>query len=145
MNRIILILTTVAAVATTLPSQGTRSESSPDAWKFLSQKYDKNKDGKITAEEHGRSESSFRNLDQNGDGVITAADIPAGDMRGRRSGQRGGESRRGGRGAGGGEGQRGGESRRGSRGAGGGGNMPMAMLMGRFFSRFVDDDGDGKV
>ncbi len=141
MNRIILILTTVAAVATTLPSQGTRSESSPDAWKFLSQKYDKNKDGKITAEEHGRSESSFRNLDQNGDGVITAADIPAGDMRGRR----GGESRRGGRGAGGGEGQRGGESRRGSRGAGGGGNMPMAMLMGRFFSRFVDDDGDGKV
>ena len=23
--------------------------------------------------------------------------------------------------------------------------MPVALLMGRFFSRFVDDDGDGKV
>ena len=47
---------------------------SADVFKFLSEKYDADEDGKITAEEYDRSEENFTRFDTNKDGVLTAAD-----------------------------------------------------------------------
>jgi hypothetical protein len=44
-------------------------------WKWLAQRYDKNGDGKITAEEFSGPEMLFERLDRDGDGVLTAADF----------------------------------------------------------------------
>lgn len=44
-------------------------------WKWLAQRYDKDGDGKITAEEFTGPEELFRRLDRDGDGQITAADF----------------------------------------------------------------------
>jgi hypothetical protein len=65
--------------------------SSTSVWKFLSEKYDKNKDGKLTKEEYDRSDEKFNGFDLNKDGVLTAEDWTAkGNSRGGRS--RGGDS-----------------------------------------------------
>ncbi len=53
-------------------------------WQHLAERYDADGDGVITAEEHGRGERQFRNLDRDGDGTITAADF---ERRGRRPGR----------------------------------------------------------
>ena len=51
------------------------------AWKFLLGKYDANKDGKVSADEYQRDASTFKRLDRNEDGVLTAADWADGDRR----------------------------------------------------------------
>ena len=53
---------------------GQRGGRSADVFKFLTEKYDADKDGKITAEEYDRSEENFTRFDSNKDGVLTAAD-----------------------------------------------------------------------
>jgi len=65
-----------------LPAQGFGGNRTA-TWKHLQAEYDKNGDQKISAEEHGRGERQFSNLDRNGDGVITEADFT---MRRRRPG-----------------------------------------------------------
>ncbi len=50
-------------------------------WDHLQKTYDQNGDGKITLEEYGRSQRSFRNLDRNHDEQISADDFA---RRGRR-------------------------------------------------------------
>lgn len=60
----------------------------PDVFKFLAQKYDADKDGKLTKEEYDRSEEAFKRFDTNKDGVLTAADWSGGNAR-----QRGGRRR----------------------------------------------------
>lgn len=59
-------------------------------WKTLVEKYDKNRDGEITKEEHGRTEASFRSLDRNRDGVLSEDDFSSGGRRGAGRGRRGG-------------------------------------------------------
>lgn len=54
------------------------------AWKLLEGKYDKNKDGRITAEEYPREASKFKSFDRDGDGVISAKDFESGGRRGNR-------------------------------------------------------------
>lgn len=46
---------------------------------FLLARYDADGDGRIARAEYDRSEVGFRRLDRNGDGVLDAADFPAGD------------------------------------------------------------------
>jgi hypothetical protein len=63
-------------------------EAAPKSpWELLSTNHDKNKDGKVTEAEYGRGEERFKRLDQNGDGVLTAADfegVGGGPRRGQR-------------------------------------------------------------
>ena len=73
------------------PSQRRGGGRSADVFKFLSEKYDADKDGKITAEEYDRSEENFERFDTNKDGVLTAADWSGQSARSRR-GQRRGDS-----------------------------------------------------
>ena len=58
-------------------------------WNFLVEKYDKNKDGKISKEEYERGDETFARLDRNGDGFLTQNDWDS--VRGRRSRQRPGD------------------------------------------------------
>ena len=62
---------------------------SADVFKFLSEKYDADKDGKITAEEYDRSKENFTRFDTNKDGVLTAEDWSSQSGRSR-GGRRGG-------------------------------------------------------
>lgn len=43
-------------------------------WEFLANKYDKNKDGKLTENEYDRGAETFARLDRNEDGVLTPED-----------------------------------------------------------------------
>lgn len=67
-----------------------RSRQRIDSWKFLSEKYDKDNDDKISAEEYTRSKETFAQLDANKDGVLSADDWSGNNGRARRGGQRGG-------------------------------------------------------
>ncbi|MAG62781.1 hypothetical protein CMO84_04585 [Candidatus Woesearchaeota archaeon] len=49
-------------------------ETSRSSWEFLSEKYDKDGDGKVSADEYDRGKETFDRLDANGDGFITAED-----------------------------------------------------------------------
>ena len=71
-----------------------RAGSSDAAWKFLAEKYDANKDGKIEAAEYTRDEATFARLDTNRDGVLTSADWKAGDERERGRGKGAGRAAR---------------------------------------------------
>ena len=62
---------------------------SADVFKFLAEKYDADKDGKITAEEYDRSEENFARFDTNKDGVLTTADWSGRTGRTRRGQPRG--------------------------------------------------------
>lgn len=46
-----------------------------EAWRWLAARYDTDGDGQITAHEHDRGETAFRNLDRDGDGVVTRSDL----------------------------------------------------------------------
>lgn len=59
-----------------------------DRWSFFAERYDKNSDGSITAEEYGRNKETFKRLDTNGDGKLTTADFASSGRR------RGGSPRR---------------------------------------------------
>ena len=43
-------------------------------WKFVSEKYDADKNGKVSLEEYTRGEEAFKILDANGDGVLEEQD-----------------------------------------------------------------------
>lgn len=58
-------------------------------WDFLVEKYDKNKDGKISKDEYERGDETFARLDRNGDGFLTQNDWDG--VRGRRPRQRPGD------------------------------------------------------
>ncbi|HYC79239.1 MAG TPA: hypothetical protein VEI02_16595 [Planctomycetota bacterium] len=51
------------------------SRPAPDPFAALAAKYDRDGDGRITAEEHARGAEAFRNLDRDGDGVVARADF----------------------------------------------------------------------
>ena len=91
-------------------------------WKTLSERYDKDKDGKLTKEEYVRREQKFAKWDSNKDGVITAADFASG----------------------------GGRNRAGRDRTGGNRNRQMdartrTMVLGMLFATPADDDKNGKV
>ena len=69
--------------------RGSGGGRSADVFKFLAEKYDADKDGKITAEEYDRSEENFTRFDTNKDGVLTAADWSGRTGRTRRGQPRG--------------------------------------------------------
>lgn len=45
-------------------------------WTFLSAKYDRNQDGRVSNAEYTRGETRFQNFDRNDDGELTADDFP---------------------------------------------------------------------
>ena len=101
----------VAAFAVSLDAQRRGGQS---VWAHLKETYDKNGDGKITAEEHGRGARVFKNLDRNSDGVISSADY---------------EQRRGGR------------RNRGRRPAGRDRRAAIARTLGDMYGSFLNQDG----
>lgn len=51
-------------------------------WEFVAKNYDADKDGSVTAKEYTRGAEAFKNLDNNGDGVLDKSDWEAGSRRG---------------------------------------------------------------
>ena len=51
-----------------------QQEGRDRAWRFLADKYDTDKDGRLTKDEYDRGEETFERLDRNKDGVLTADD-----------------------------------------------------------------------
>ncbi len=49
--------------------------SGEQAFRLLQKKYDKNGDGKVSAEEYPRGKATFQRLDRDADGVLTSADF----------------------------------------------------------------------
>lgn len=65
--------------ASSLLAQGFgRGGSQGQVFDFLVDKYDKDKDGKVSAEEYTRGQGKFRRYDRDGDGFLTAADFRGG-------------------------------------------------------------------
>ena len=90
------MLTTFTLIVLFLCPQEEQSSVPPQTvWELLEQKYDANKDGKISPKEHGRGEKAFGNLDRDGDGVITKKDTEAGGRRSSRQGRAGQREKRG--------------------------------------------------
>ena len=96
-----LLLLALGAVilcpADTNAQRGGRRGGSDRTWKFLSKKYDKNKDGKISWKEYQRDKDKFRSLDKDGDRYITKDDFGGGGRGGRRGGRGRGNRPRGGK------------------------------------------------
>ena len=71
MRRIALIALALAACA------GPSHQGNPGSavWLFLQERYDADRDGRVTRTEYMRSERGFRNLDVSGDGVVTPLDF----------------------------------------------------------------------
>ena len=44
-------------------------------WKTLAERYDKDKDGKLTSQEYARGEDKFSRWDSNGDGGVNISDV----------------------------------------------------------------------
>jgi Ca2+-binding EF-hand superfamily protein len=90
MNRTLVILAVAAAAATlvddTAAQRGGRGAPA-DVWGFLADKYDADKNGKITPAEYGRGVDKFGGYDRDGDGQITKDDFSGGNSR-RRGGRR---------------------------------------------------------
>jgi len=51
------------------------NERPASAWEFYRERYDGDGDGSVSRTEYTRSEDGFRNLDANGDGVMSAEDF----------------------------------------------------------------------
>ena len=89
----IALLVGLHVFANQAEAQRGRGGRSVDVFKFLAEKYDKDDDGKLTAEEYDRSEENFKKFDTNKDGVLTAEDWAGGGGRARgQRGSRGGSS-----------------------------------------------------
>jgi len=71
-----------APTAKALPEGPYAKDRKQSAWAYLAGKYDANGDGKISAQEHGRGERAFKNLDRNGDGSITPDELGPGPIHG---------------------------------------------------------------
>lgn len=74
-------LTYLADIADAQRGRGQRGGDG--GWKFVSEKYDANKDGKVSSEEYTRGKDAFAALDKNADGVIDAEDWKVRGNRGR--------------------------------------------------------------
>jgi hypothetical protein len=94
-----LTITVLALVSADITAQGRvrGGRSDPNAtFKFLTKKYDRNRDGKITWKEYQRDQEKFNSLDADGDGKLTKEDFNSGGRgRGRGGGRRGGDRERG--------------------------------------------------
>ena len=55
------------------PGRGVQ-RGAASVWKYLTEKYDKNDDGRITKDEYDRSADTFSRLDRDRDGVLTRQD-----------------------------------------------------------------------
>ena len=113
MRMLLLAAGATALLAIDTDAQGGRSRGGGQdrTWKFLSKKYDKNKNGKITFKEYQRDKEKFESMDQDDDGVLTKADFESGGGRGRGGGRGGNRGRGGGRGRGGDRGRGGNQGR----------------------------------
>lgn len=74
------LLLATTSLAQEGPAQGQEKdkpleETSGSNWEFLAEKYDKDGDGKVSADEYDRGKKTFDRLDADGDGFITAEDI----------------------------------------------------------------------
>ena len=61
-------------VASASPVAEAKAESRPVSAEFLD-RYDRDRDGRVTRAEHARTGEAFENLDRDRDGIITAADF----------------------------------------------------------------------
>ena len=61
--------------------RGGRGRGGDTAWKFLADKYDSDKDGRITTDEYQRDKNTFANLDRNKDGVLSLEDWTSSEER----------------------------------------------------------------
>ncbi len=68
--------------------RGGRSRGGEATWKFLQEKYDGDKDGKISAKEYTRGKATFARLDKDKDGVLTKKDWDVPGERRSRGGNR---------------------------------------------------------
>ncbi len=62
--------------------------SGEKVWKLLAEKYDKDKDGRVTREEYPREKQKFEAYDRNGDGVLNQEDFASSGRSARRRGAR---------------------------------------------------------
>lgn len=85
-------LVAVAAVNAQRPGQPAQAE----AWRFVAERHDQDRDGVVTAQEYGRGAAAFARLDRDGDGRLTAQDFALpmrrGEMPARGSGPRAGDA-----------------------------------------------------
>lgn len=58
-----------------VPEPENSAAAEPPVWLFLRQRYDANHDGRIEPEEYRRGAESYRRLDADGDGLVSAADF----------------------------------------------------------------------
>ena len=70
----LLALASVLLTADISLAQPGRSGGNDGIWNFLSEKYDKNDDGKLSKKEYDRGKETFARLDRNEDGFLTAED-----------------------------------------------------------------------
>ena len=78
---LILVGTLYAQPAAAIQKQ---SKSVSNVWDFLSQKYDKDRNGQLTTEEYDRNAETFAKFDTNKDGVLTVDDWEQGSARSNR-------------------------------------------------------------
>ena len=62
------LLTLTVALLCVGPLAAQRSRDTSDAWRVLAERYDKDKDGTITAAEYPRGKAKFAAYDTNADG-----------------------------------------------------------------------------
>ncbi len=73
---VVAVFVILAGYTSTPPAVAPAASASGDpAWRFLAQRYDRNGDGQVRADEYDRGSDAFRALDRDGDGAITAADF----------------------------------------------------------------------
>lgn len=72
-----MVLLSVISISLALfhPQEKPATAPAPTVWEVLQNKYDLNKDAKISPVEHGRGEEAFWNLDTDDDGFITQLDF----------------------------------------------------------------------
>lgn len=69
--RSVLLVAVLALSAIAQPPEARASAT----WKLLAERYDADRDGTITAKEYPRGDRAFLNLDRNGDGMISEVDF----------------------------------------------------------------------
>ncbi|MBI5850263.1 MAG: hypothetical protein HZB39_04380 [Planctomycetes bacterium] len=67
-------LTALVALSS-VTAQRPGQPAQPEAWRFIAEQHDQDRDGVVTAAEYGRGAEAFARLDRDGDGRITAQDF----------------------------------------------------------------------
>jgi len=81
MHREIVLIAALAATPSLDAQRGGGRGAGGDVLGFLVAKYDKDKDGKVTAAEYDRGAAKFQAYDKDGDGVLSRADFAGGGRR----------------------------------------------------------------